>query len=163
MKYTILILALIISISTLGFAVGGEVDSVLVDKSEKKIYLLSEGKPLKEYDVVFGENPKGHKQQEGDERTPEGKYILDYRKADSSFYKAIHISYPNEEDKARARKIGVDPGGLIMIHGQKNGFGWLSWLMQWFNWTDGCIAVTNAEMDEIWKLVEVGTPIEIRP
>lgn len=163
MKYTILILALIVSISTLGFTVSGEVDSVLVDKSEKKIYLLSEGKPLKEYDVVFGENPKGHKQQEGDERTPEGKYILDYKKADSSFYKAIHISYPNEEDKARARKIGVDPGGLIMIHGQKNGFGWLSWLMQWFNWTDGCIAVTNAEMDEIWQLVEVGTPIEIRP
>ena len=163
MKYTILILALIVSISTLGFAVGGEIDLVLVDKSEKKIYLLSEGKQLKEYDVVFGENPKGHKQQEGDERTPEGRYILDYKKADSSFYKAIHISYPNEEDKARARKIGVDPGGLIMIHGQKNGFGWLSWLMQWFNWTDGCIAVTNAEMDEIWQLVEVGTPIEIRP
>ena len=163
MKYTILILALIVSISTLGFAVGGEIDLVLVDKSEKKIYLLSEGKQLKEYDVVFGENPKGHKQQEGDERTPEGRYILDYKKADSSFYKAIHISYPNEEDKARARKIGVDPGGLIMIHGQKNGFGWLSWLMQWFNWTDGCIAVTNAEMDEIWQLVEVGIPIEIRP
>ncbi len=162
MKYTLLVLALIASIFTLGFAVGGEIDLVLVDKSEKKIYLLSKGKELKEYDVVFGESPKGHKQQEGDERTPEGKYILDYKKADSSFYKAIHISYPNEEDNARARKMGVDPGGLIMIHGQKNGFGWLSWLMQWFNWTDGCIAVTNAKMDEIWQLVEVGTPIEIR-
>ncbi|MCF6364513.1 MAG: L,D-transpeptidase family protein, partial [Gammaproteobacteria bacterium] len=96
-------------------------------------------------------------------RTPEGKYILDYKKSDSSFYKAIHISYPNETDKRRARMNGVSPGGQIMIHGQKNGQGSLSWLAQKFNWTDGCIAVTNAEMDEIWELVKAGTPIEIFP
>jgi len=160
MRFIALIFTIIISANC--FADDREVDLVLVDKSEKKMYLLSEGKQFKEYHVVFGSNPKGHKLQEGDERTPEGKYVLDYKKADSSFYKAIHISYPNEEDKAKAKKMGVSPGGLIMIHGQKNGFGWLSWLMQRFNWTNGCIAVTNSEMDEIWQLVKVGTPIEIR-
>jgi len=160
MGYIVFILALIVSTS--GFARSGEIGLVLVDKSEKKMYLISEGKRVKEYDVVFGANPIGHKQQEGDERTPEGKYILDYKKENSSFYKAIHISYPNKEDKDRAKKNGVNPGGLIMIHGQKNGFGWLSWLMQWFNWTDGCIAVTNSEMEEIWELVKEGTPIEIK-
>ena len=160
MRLIALIFTLIISVTS--FANDREVDLVLVDKSEQKMYLLSKGKQLKEYHVVFGSNPKGHKLQEGDERTPEGKYVLDYKKADSSFYKAIHISYPNEEDKAKAKKMSVSPGGLIMIHGQKNGFGWLSWLMQMFNWTNGCIAVTNSEMDEIWQLVKVGTPIEIR-
>ncbi len=142
---------------------GSGVDYVLVVKSEKKMYLLSQGEKVKEYSVVFGSSPRGHKEREGDERTPEGKYVLDYKKSDSAFYKAIHISYPNERDKAMARKNGVNPGGMIMIHGQKNGLGWLSWLSQRFNWTDGCIAVTNREMDEIWNLVEVGTPIEIRP
>jgi len=140
-----------------------EIDYVLVNKSEKKMYLLSNGRRIKEYDVAFGDNSTGHKQQEGDERTPEGKYILDYKKSDSSFYKAIHISYPNEEDKKIAKANGINPGGQIMIHGQKYGLGWLSWLTQQFDWTNGCIAVTNTEMDEIWKLVKSGTPIEIQP
>lgn len=142
---------------------GADIDYVVVVKSELKMYLLSKGKRLKEYSISLGANPVGHKEQEGDERTPEGNYILDYKKSDSSFYKAIHISYPNKKDKARAKENGVDPGGLIMIHGQKNGLGWLSWLSQKFNWTNGCIAVTNREMDEIWGLVKVGTPIEIQP
>jgi murein L,D-transpeptidase YafK len=137
------------------------VDSVIVKKSEKKMYLYQRGKILKEYRVSFGANPKGHKQQEGDERTPEGIYLLDFKKSDSSFYKAIHISYPNQADIENARKKNVSPGGQIMIHGQKNGFGSLSFIAQRFNWTDGCIAVTNKEMDEIWKLVEVNTPISI--
>lgn len=140
-----------------------DIDYVLVKKSELKMYLISNGKKIKEYSISLGAKPKGHKEQEGDERTPEGKYFLDYKKSDSSFYKAIHISYPNEEDKAKAKEKGVNPGGLIMIHGQKNGLGWLSWLSQNFNWTNGCIAVTNSEMDEIWNLVKVGTPIEILP
>jgi len=127
------------------------------------MYLQLEGKTIKEYSVVFGENPEGHKHKEGDERTPEGKYVIDYKKADSSFHKALHISYPNKQDIEKARAAGVDPGGAIMIHGQKNGFSWLSWLSQQFNWTDGCIAVTNTEMDEIWDLVKVGTLIEIQP
>ena len=144
-------------------AASGEIDYVLVNKSEKKMYLLSDGIEVKQYNVVFGGNPVGHKQQEGDQRTPEGKYILDYKKSDSAFYKSIHISYPNEDDKKRAQAKGVDPGNLIMIHGQKNGQGSSWWLTQQFNWTDGCIAVTNAEMDEIWELVQAGTPIEILP
>jgi len=138
-------------------------DFVVVDKSEAKLFLMKGGEILKEYHVAMGANPKGHKLQEGDERTPEGKYVLDYKKADSTYYKAIHISYPNEADKMRAENSGVNPGGFIMIHGQRNGLGWMSFITQWFNWTDGCIAVTNKEMDEIWKAVDIGTPIEIRP
>lgn len=137
-------------------------DSVLVDKSDEKLYLLRDGVVIAEYLVAFGANPEGRKQEERDERTPEGEYVLDYKKADSAFYKAIHISYPNEADKQAAAARGVDPGGAIMIHGQRNWLGWLSFITQRFNWTDGCIAVTNSEMDEIWKSVPVDTPIEIR-
>lgn len=138
-------------------------DMVLVIKSESKLYLKKDGRVLEAYHVVFGANPKGHKLQEGDERTPEGRYILDYKKDDSTFYKAIHISYPNESDRERARNNGVSPGGAIMIHGQKKDIGWLALISQYFNWTDGCIAVSNPDMDEIWEAVDAGTPIEIKP
>ena len=137
-------------------------DSVLVDKSDEKLYLLKDGEVFAEYSVSFGGNPTGHKQQEGDQRTPEGSYTLDYKKEDSEFYRAIHVSYPNDEDKKSAAERGVEPGGAIMIHGQRNGLGWLSLITQRFNWTDGCIAVTNSEMDEIWDSVPVNTPIVIR-
>lgn len=160
-KTLILIISFFESISCYGDE--PKIDAVLVKKSEKKMYLLAEGKLIKEFNVVFGANPEHHKQKEGDERTPEGKYILDYKKENSSFYKAIHISYPNEDDKTHAEHLGVNPGGSIMVHGQKNGLGWLSWISQRFNWTDGCIAVTNKEIDEIWELVNEGTPIEIQP
>ncbi len=138
-------------------------DSVLVIKSQCKLYLKKNGQVLKAYDVAFGAKPEGHKMQEGDERTPEGRYLLDYKKADSAFYKAIHLSYPNKADRLWAEKAGVSPGGAIMIHGQKNGYGWLWWITQRFNWTDGCIAVSNSAMDEIWASVDIGTPIEIEP
>jgi len=134
---------------------------VKVDKSDGKMYLLDNDVVVKEYHVVFGANPKGHKQQEGDERTPEGSYTLDYKKEDSSFYRAMHISYPNAADVENAKKRGVSAGGYIMIHGQPNSLGWLSALSQRFNWTNGCIALTNNEMDEFMSLVEVGTNIEI--
>ena len=127
------------------------------------MYLIKNDKPFKEYKIVLGANPKGHKIQEGDERTPEGKYVLDYKKSDSAFYKAIHISYPNVQDKKKAQELGVNPGGAIMIHGQKNGLSWLGFISQSFDWTDGCIAVTNDEMDEIWDSVKIGTPILIEP
>ncbi len=139
----------------------GAVDLVKVDKSENKMYLFEGENIVKEYHVAFGANPQGHKQQEGDEKTPEGIYTLDYKKEDSSFYRAMHISYPNEADVSRAKKLGVSPGGFIMVHGQKNGLGWLSSISQNFNWTNGCIALTNSEMDEFLELVNVGTPIEI--
>lgn len=137
------------------------VDLVKVDKSERRMYLLEGDQIVKEYHVAFGANPSGHKQQEGDERTPEGRYTLDYKKEDSSFYRAMHVSYPNQSDIANAGKMGVSPGGFIMVHGQRNWLGWLAPIVQNFNWTNGCIALTNSEMDEFMDLVAVGTPIEI--
>lgn len=138
-----------------------EIDLVEVDKSENKMYLLDNDKVIKEYHVAFGENPKGHKEQEGDEKTPEGIYTLDYKKEDSSFYRAMHISYPNESDLDNAKNKGVSAGGFIMVHGQRNKLGRLSTLTQRFNWTNGCIALTNTEMDEFMTLVKVGTKIKI--
>jgi len=140
-----------------------QADSVVVNKSDSRLYLLRDGKRLAGFRVALGGEPKGHKQEEGDERTPEGKYVLDSKNAKSNYYKAIHISYPNEKDRAAARIKGVDPGGLIMIHGQRNGWGWLAPVIQWFDWTDGCIALSNKDMDVVWNAVAVGTPIEITP
>jgi len=136
---------------------------VLVVKSERKLYLIREGKPYREYHIALGKKPEGPKEREGDQKTPEGNYTLDFKKRDSSYYRAIHVSYPSEEDKARAKKMGVSPGGAIMIHGQPNWWGWLSLIRQRFDWTAGCIAVSNGDMDEIWQAVDPGTPIEIRP
>ena len=138
-------------------------DLVRVDKSDRRLELLRKGTVLRSYRVALGNAPEGHKREEGDERTPEGRYVLDWRNPGSSFHKSIHISYPNAADRAAAKAAGRDPGGLIMIHGQPNGFGWWSWLLQLVDWTDGCIAVTDAEMDEIWTMVDNGTPIEITP
>ena len=155
MRYIALILIILSN-----FALAG-VDLVKVHKSENKMYLLSGDKIIREYHVVFGAKPKGHKQQEGDEKTPEGTYTLDYKKEDSSFYRAMHISYPNGEDKENAHKRGVSPGGFIMVHGQRNWLGRFAPIAQRFNWTNGCIALTNSEMDEFMALVNVGTPIQI--
>lgn len=138
-----------------------DITLVKVDKSISKMYLLDGETIVKEYQVAFGENPKGHKQQEGDEKTPEGTYTLDYKKEDSSFYRAMHISYPNQQDSENAKILGVPPGGFIMVHGQRNGLGWLAFITQQFNWTNGCIALTNKEMDEFMDLVKVRTPIKI--
>jgi murein L,D-transpeptidase YafK len=137
------------------------VDLVKVDKSENKMYLLKGDKIVKEYHVALGANPKGHKQQEGDEKTPEGVYILDYINEKSTFYRSMHISYPNDQDTASAKAHGVAPGGFIMVHGQRNWLGWLASVTQQFNWTNGCIALSNSEMDEFIELVKVGTTIEI--
>jgi murein L,D-transpeptidase YafK len=138
-------------------------DLFLVIKSESRLYLINDGTIFGSFHVAFGSNPKGHKQQQGDQRTPEGRYILDYKNSNSKFYKAIHISYPNAKDRQNARKLGVDPGGDIMIHGQKNKYSFFSAIVQRFNWTDGCIALSNRDMDIVWKAVKPGTPIEIRP
>lgn len=136
------------------------VDRVLVVKSERMLYLKSGGEILRRYPVALGPVPWGHKQQEGDERTPEGEYVLDFKNEQSRFYKSIRVSYPNLSDRLRAQELGVNPGGDIMIHGQPEG---ADEEAQLFNWTDGCIAVTNEHMDEIWQMVTVGTPIEILP
>lgn len=139
-------------------------DMVLVKKSERKLLLLRGGEPFREFGIALGPRPRGHKQSAGDDRTPEGRYLLDYKRDQSRFYKAIHISYPNASDVANARRLGLNPGGNIMIHGFPNeGSEEPEDVAQLFNWTSGCIAVTNAEMDEIWQAVDPGTPIEIHP
>lgn len=138
-------------------------DKVLVVKSEHKLYLLKEGEVFATFHVVFGSNPEGHKQARGDGRTPEGNYSLGYKNSNSRFYKSIHITYPDAKDRASAAARGDDPGGDIMIHGQPNGKGWLAPLSQLINWTDGCIALTDSDMDIVWEAIQGRTPIEIRP
>jgi murein L,D-transpeptidase YafK len=138
-------------------------DGVLVIKQSGRLYLLKDGARFASFKVTFGGNPVGHKQSQGDQRTPEGHYMLDYKNSNSKYYKSIHISYPNAQDKANARRRNVDPGGDIMIHGQTNGWEWASGFMQFVDWTNGCIALSNRDMDKVWEAVDPGTPIEIRP
>ena len=138
-------------------------DYVLVDKSERKLYLFKTGRILREFDVSLGLVPTGPKQREGDFRTPEGKYTLDARKIDSDYFLSIHVSYPNDADRARARGQGVDPGGQIMIHGWPNEPRYDLRRYQDTDWTDGCIAVSNSDMIDIWLMTRESTPIEIRP
>lgn len=138
-------------------------DKVLVLKKEHALELLDHGKVLKKYEVALGSDPVGPKTQRGDHKTPEGLYILDHRNEHSQFYRSIHLSYPNSTARARAQKLGVAPGGDIVIHGLPNGYGWIGSGHRAKDWTDGCVAVTNEEMDEIWRIVSDGTPIEITP
>ena len=138
-------------------------DEVLVIKSEKRLYLIADGERFASFRVTFGGEPKGHKTQLGDQRTPEGRYTLSFKSINSSYYKSIRISYPNAQDKKQAQDRGVDPGGDIMIHGQPNGWQWASPIVQLFSWTDGCVALSNSNMDLVWESVDAGTPIEIRP
>lgn len=140
-----------------------DIDRVVVLKSERRLVLMRGESVVRVFDVALGRYPTGAKTRAGDARTPEGLYELDYKLENSAFYKAIHISYPNAHDLARARAEGVDPGDRIMIHGLPNDRSASFVGHPRIDWTQGCIAVTNAEMDEIWRLVRVGTPIEIHP
>lgn len=142
---------------------GAKADRVVVMKKERILSLMSGGKVLKTYKITLGGDPVGPKQQAGDHKTPEGVYVLDRRNPKSKFYRSIHISYPNEQDREQARRLGVSPGGDVMVHGLPNGFGWLGSAHRLRDWTDGCIAVTDQEMEEIWNTVPDGTPIEIKP
>jgi murein L,D-transpeptidase YafK len=139
------------------------VDHVVVLKKERTLELLSQGKVVKVYKVALGGDPVGPKTRQGDHKTPEGVYVLDFRNAHSQFYKSLHISYPSLHDRALARERGVSPGGDVFVHGLPNGFGAVGAAHRLRDWTDGCIAVTNQEMDEIWRAVPNGTQIEIRP
>jgi murein L,D-transpeptidase YafK len=140
------------------------VTRIVVDKSERRLELRgSRGVVLKRYRVSLGFAPKGHKRRVGDGRTPEGVYRIDGRLLGSAYYRALHISYPSAQDRMVAAERGENPGGQIMIHGLPNRAGWLDALHRTRDWTQGCIAVTNAEIDEIWSAVADGTTIEIRP
>jgi hypothetical protein len=138
-------------------------DAVLVDKSDRRLYLLKRGRVIAEYPIKLGLNPYGHKQREGDFRTPEGKYTLSRRNPNSEFFLGIQISYPSREDAAWARENGIDPGGLIMIHGQPNVPKKSPQHYATRDWTDGCIALSNEDMVDVWLRTTVGLPIEIRP
>ncbi len=142
---------------------GEQADHILIVKSTRTMTLTRGNKVLKTYKVALGTVPVGPKQKQGDHKTPEGNYVIDAKNSHSQFHLALHISYPKAEDRERARKMGVSPGGDIMIHGLASQFAFLGALHRQTDWTDGCVAVTNPEIEEIWKLVPVGTTLEIRP
>lgn len=138
---------------------------VVVYKGERRMDLLDKGGwPIRTYRISLGKTPVGDKVQEGDNKTPEGNYTIDARNINSEYYLSLRISYPNKADKWRAKKLGVKPGGDIFIHGMPNKKSWQTWKYNKNNdWTNGCIAVYDDEIEEIWHLVEDGTPILIKP
>ena len=145
------------------FELRGPADKVLIEKEERRLTLFSVGEVIKTYKIALGGNPIGPKVKLGDNKTPEGTYTIESRNRYSQYHLSLRISYPNEEDKKRARAFGVNPGGDIMIHGIKNGFAWAGASHSEVDWTNGCVAVTNDEMEEIFRLVPDGTAVEIRP
>lgn len=138
-------------------------DKVVVLKRERTLQLLSQGKVIKTYKVALGGDPVGPKTGQGDHKTPEGLYVLDSRNAHSQFCKSLHISYPSVGDRAAAKQSGVSAGGDVFVHGLPNGYGWIGAGHRAKDWTEGCVAVTDEEIAEIWLAVANGTPIEIRP
>lgn len=136
-------------------------DEIVIDKTRHIMTLYSSGRILRRYAVSLGRGGLDPKRREGDNLTPEGRYIIDGRNPNSAFHLSLHISYPDAEDVARAVARGEQPGGEIMIHGQRNGFDLVGALPE-VDWTAGCIAVTDGEIEEIWRLVPDGTPVEIR-
>jgi len=144
-------------------APGTTIDRVVVEKAARKLSLFRDGRRLKSYRVALGRSPIGPKEKEGDMKTPEGIYKIDNRNAQSSFHLALHISYPSNDDNARAAKRGVLAGFDIMIHGIRNGLGWMGAFHRRKDWTAGCIALTDEEIEELWRVTPDGTTIEIRP
>jgi len=138
-------------------------DKVLVEKSVRKLHLIKDNAPFRTFDIALGIRPVGNKQEEGDFKTPEGQYILDERNPNSEFFLSIHVSYPNIHDRSAAQRQGVQPGGEIMIHGQPNAPTKSEVYYRTQDWTNGCIAVSNSDMIDIWLMTGNDTPIEIRP
>ena len=139
------------------------IDRILVEKSARKLSIFCDGQRIKTYRVALGRCPMGPKEQEGDMKTPEGFYIIDGRNPQSSFHLALHVSYPSDEDNARAAAGGVAPGYDIMIHGLPNGMGWMGAFHRREDWTAGCVALTDEEIEELWRVTPDGTVVEIRP
>jgi len=137
------------------------IDQIIVEKSARKLSVFVNGKKLKTYRVALGRNPVGAKEEEGDHKTPEGIYKIDGRNPQSNFHLALHVSYPSDEDKTRAAERGVSAGFDIMIHGIRNGLGWIGAFHRLDDWTDGCIAVTDEEIEELWRVTPDGTTVEI--
>lgn len=150
----------ILLLVTVPCAAQPKAEFLLLEKKARRLTLFQEGSPITSYRVALGANPISHKQRQGDQRTPEGIYFIDYKNPDSAFHRSLKISYPNRRDQTRAAHNGVDPGGLIMIHGLGDR---PTYLQERGDWTDGCIAVTNDEIEEIWNAVDLETPIMILP
>src|SRR5690606_34046743 len=167
MRWLLPLLCLILSFNTLASttpAPGSRtVDKVLVLKSERTLHLQQRGETLKSYRISLGKQPSGAKQREGDKRTPEGFYWIDWRKNSEKYNLSMHISYPNARDMARARSEQLPPGSMIMIHGTPLDEEYPEWYFHTLDWTDGCIALKNDDMREVWSLVADCTLIEIRP
>lgn len=138
-------------------------DLIVVVKSTRTMTLYSGHIVLKTYRISLGRDSVGPKERAGDHKTPEGNYVVDAKNPNGQFHLALHLSYPNAIDRERARKLGVNPGGDVEIHGLPNGYSWLGVSQRYADWTDGCIAVTNPEIEQIWRLVPVGTRVSIRP
>ena len=138
-------------------------DRVLVEKSARRLTLMRNGNALKTYRVALGRTPIGPKEYEGDQRTPEGIYSIDFHKPDSDYHLALHVSYPEQRDIDRASAQGVSAGSDIMIHGLPNGRGWIGRFHRRSDWTAGCVALTDFEIEEIYRAVPDGTPVEFRP
>jgi murein L,D-transpeptidase YafK len=170
-------LLLLIAIGAIAFAVvssdifaarkaplpsGARADLIVIEKDAHRLTLYAHGRKLRSYVVSLGTGGTEAKTQAGDGRTPEGHYEIDRHEAQSDFYRALHISYPSAIDRKVARARGVAPGGAIMIHGLRNHTGWIGGWQRLIDWTDGCIALTDGEMDELWRVVPNGTPVEIR-
>jgi murein L,D-transpeptidase YafK len=167
----ILCFASVFTLAWMSVGVGSElavqptakVDRIVIEKKKRTLALMAGAKILKTYKVALGGQPVGAKDRQGDHKTPEGIYSVDAKNPNSQFYKALHISYPNQVDRANARKLGVRPGGDVEIHGLGAKWGWIGAKHLLTDWTDGCIAVTNEEIDEIYLQIQVGTPVDIRP
>lgn len=138
-------------------------DRVVVDKSERLLHLLDDGEIIRTFPIALGLRPEGDKEMEGDQKTPEGRYLLDARNPNSEFFLSIHVSYPDASDRAAARAKGVPPGGAIMIHGQPNEPSRSEAYYKTQDWTNGCIALSNSDMIDVWLMTDENTPIEIRP
>jgi murein L,D-transpeptidase YafK len=152
-----------LALSTLKLSALPHADRIIIHKKERTMELMRAGQVIKTYKIALGGQPVGPKMRQGDHRTPEGVYVIDRRNAQSQFHRSLHISYPSASDRERARKVGVSPGGDIFIHGLPNGYGFIGSAHRARDWTDGCIAVTDQEIEEVWTLVDNGTLVEIRP
>ena len=141
----------------------GLVDSVVIEKKARHLMLFRDGKVVRTYLVALGAHPEGDKLRKGDHRTPEGVFYIDSRQPNSHYHLALHISYPDASHRERSRAVGAEPGGDIMIHGLPNGMGAAGALHRLHDWTNGCVALTDEEIEEIWSVVPIGTPVEIKP
>lgn len=157
---------LIVSLLTFGSAAANDfpmADKVVVEKADRKLHLFRNGEPFRTFEIALGVEPVGDKEREGDQKTPEGTYLLDDRNQDSDYFLSIHVSYPSVQERRMAKSNGLDPGGAIMIHGQPNAPTYSAAYYKKEDWTNGCIAVSNSDMIDIWLMTPDNVPIEIRP